>query len=86
VVELLVTRFGQVVYGDELAKAYLAAGGSARESARKTMIVRVRRRLSDVGLDLHNVRDSGYLLEWADEADRAAEVGATLPSGTCAAS
>ena len=64
VVELLVTRFGQVVYGDELAKTYLAAGGSARESARKTMIVRVRHRLADVGLELHNVRDSGYLLDW----------------------
>lgn len=79
VVELLVTRFGQVVYGDELAKRYLDAGGSSRDSARKTMIVRVRHRLADVGLDLHNVRDSGYLLDWADE-------DATFPSGTCVAS
>jgi DNA-binding response OmpR family regulator len=81
VVELLVTRFGQVVYADELAKTYLDAGGSARESARKTMIVRVRHRLADVGLDLHNVRDSGYLLDWADD-----EASATLSSGTCVAS
>jgi hypothetical protein len=76
VVELLVARFREVVYGDELADTYLDAGGSARESARKTMIVRVRHRLADLGLDLHNVRDSGYLLDWADDP------GATFPSGT----
>jgi hypothetical protein len=76
VVELLVARFGEVVYGDELADTYLDAGGSARESARKTMIVRVRHRLADLGLDLHNVRDSGYLLDWAEDP------GATFPSGT----
>jgi hypothetical protein len=81
VVELLVTRFGQVVYVDELATTYLEAGGSSRESARKTMIVRVRHRLADVGLDLHNVRDSGYLLDWADTAEQG--TGATFPSGTC---
>jgi hypothetical protein len=84
VVELLVTRFGQVVYGDELAKTYLDAGGSAGESARKTMIVRVRHRLAEVGLELHNVRDSGYLLDWTDDAEGEAG-GATLPSGTCLA-
>jgi hypothetical protein len=81
VTELLVSRFGEVVYADELAKCYLDAGGSARESARKTMIVRVRHRLAEVGLDLHNVRDSGYLLDWADDTDEAR--GATFPSGTC---
>ena len=61
------------------AKAYLETGG-ARKSARKTMIVRVRQRLGELGLELHNVRDSGYLLDWVDEE------GATLPSATCAAS
>jgi hypothetical protein len=76
VVELLVDRFGHVVYGDELAETYLDAGGSAGESARKTMIVRVRHRLADLGLELHNVRDSGYLLDWAEDP------AATFPSGT----
>ncbi len=80
VVEVLVGRFGEVVYADELAKAYLESGGSPRQSARKTMIVRVRQRLGELGLELHNVRDSGYLLDWVDEE------GATLPSATCAAS
>ena len=80
VVEVLVGRFGEVVYADELAKAYLETGGSPRQSARKTMIVRVRQRLGELGLELHNVRDSGYLLDWVDEE------GATLPSATCAAS
>ena len=54
--------------------------GAPRQSARKTMIVRVRQRLGELGLELHNVRDSGYLLDWVDEE------GATLPSATCAAS
>lgn len=66
VAQCLVQRFGEVVDADELAAVYREAGGSARASARKTMIVRVRQRLAEVGLDLHNVRDTGYLLEWAD--------------------
>ena len=80
VVEVLLSHFGQVVDADELSKAYLATGGSARESARKTMIVRVRHRLGELGLELHNVRDSGYLLDWADAGS------ATLPSDGCAVS
>jgi hypothetical protein len=78
VVELLVRRFGEVVYADELAKTYLDAGGSSRASARKTMIVRLRHRVAELGLELHNVRDSGYLLDWADESSGS---GATQPSG-----
>jgi hypothetical protein len=84
VVALLVARFGEIVHGAELAQAYLETGGSARESARKTMIVRVRHRLADVGLELHNVRDSGYLLDWCDAL--APVAGATRPSDECVAS
>ena len=80
VVEVLVERFGEIVAADELARRYLDAGGSARQSARKTMIVRIRRRLAGVGLELHNVRESGYLLGWADDP------GATRASDTCVAS
>ena len=80
VVEVLVTRFGEVVGAEELAKAYLETGGSPRLSARKTMIVRVRQRLGELGLELHNVRDSGYLLDWVDEE------GATLSSAARVAS
>jgi hypothetical protein len=67
VVDLLVRRFGEVVNADELAKTYLAAGGSSGDSARKTMIVRIRHRIAELGLELHNVRDSGYLLDWAED-------------------
>jgi hypothetical protein len=79
VVALLVERFGELVGAEELAEAYLASGGSAGASARKTMIARVRRRLTELGLDLHNVRDAGYLLEWAALETTDAE-GATEPS------
>ena len=84
VVELLVDRFATVVYADEMSKRYLEAGGSARESARKTMVVRVRQRLAEVGLELHNVRDAGYLLDWFD--DLGAVGGATRASDTCVTS
>jgi hypothetical protein len=85
VVAVLLADFGQVVDARELALAYLETGGSTGESARKTMIVRVRQRLAEVGLELHNVRDSGYLLDWVDTA-LDANARATSPSGTCTAS
>jgi hypothetical protein len=81
VVALLVERFGELVRTDEIAATYLDHGGSVRESARKAMIVRLRRRLVDLRLVLHNVRDSGYLLDWDDEAD-----GATAASDAGVAS
>jgi hypothetical protein len=70
VVEQLVTHFRQVVPIGELASTYRRSGGSLRRSARKTMIARVRHRLTEVGLDLHNVRDSGYVLDWAVGPER----------------
>jgi DNA-binding response OmpR family regulator len=80
VVELLVAHFGDVVYAELIEKVYLEHGGSPQDSARKAMIVRLRRRLGEVGLTLHNVRDSGYLLDWHDD------VGATRPSDRSGAS
>jgi hypothetical protein len=74
VVELLVAHFGQIVYAEVIEKVYLDGGGSPRTSARKAMIVRLRRRVAELGLELHNVRDCGYLLEWFDDP------GATRPS------
>jgi hypothetical protein len=69
VVEVLIERFGELVRTDDLAKVYLAQGGSEGESARKAMIVRLRRRLADLGLAIRSVRDSGYVLDWADDRD-----------------
>jgi hypothetical protein len=77
VVELLVARFGQLVPADVLAATYRRAGGSVRASARKALIARVRRRLAELELELHTVRESGYLLDWA----RGGEPSATpMPS------
>jgi hypothetical protein len=77
---ILVERFGELVRTDEIVAAYLRHGGSVGDSARKAMIVRLRQRVSEVGLALHSVRDRGYLLDWADELD------ATRPSGERVAS
>jgi hypothetical protein len=49
------------------------------------MIVRVRHRLAEVGLELHNVRDAGYLVDWVDDAEERAG-GATFASDACVAS
>jgi DNA-binding response OmpR family regulator len=75
VVELLIARFGELVHAELIDKAYLDRGGSPRCSARKAMIVRLRGRIAEIGLELHNVRDCGYLLGWLDDAG-----GATRPS------
>jgi hypothetical protein len=64
VVALLVERFGELVSNDEIARAYLEHGGSVQDSARKAMIVRVRRRVAELGLTLHSIREAGYLLDW----------------------
>jgi hypothetical protein len=66
VAALLIARFGRVVSAQEIQAAYLSAGGSVHPKAVKAMIGRVKRRLSELGLSLTNVRDRGYLLEPAD--------------------
>ena len=72
--EVLVGRFGEVVAPDEIVASLERVGASAAVSARKTMLVRLRLRLAELGLELRNVRARGYLLEWR-QLD-----GATLPS------
>jgi hypothetical protein len=74
VAELLVGRFGEVVVPEEITASLMRVGASAAVSARKTMLVRLRLRLAELGLELRNVRARGYLLEWR-QLD-----GATLPS------
>jgi DNA-binding response OmpR family regulator len=74
VVEVLVECFGELVHAEEIEAVYLGHGGSSRSSARKAMIVRLRRRVAELGLELHNVRDRGYLLDWEEDD------GATRPS------
>jgi DNA-binding response OmpR family regulator len=63
VARLLVARLDQVVHAGEIQATYVEAGGSIHPKAVKAMISRVKRRFSEVGLVLTNVRDRGYLLE-----------------------
>jgi len=63
VAALLISRFGRVVTAEEIQAVYLDAGGSMHPKAVKAMIGRVKRRLSELDLELTNVRDRGYLLE-----------------------
>ncbi len=60
--EALLRRFGAVVSRDTLVKAGWPAEGAAR-NALDVHVLRLRRRLSPVGLAIRTVRSRGYLLE-----------------------
>ena len=63
VVEQLVDHAGRLVGADALRDIYAKTGGSADSTAMKAVMGRVGRRVRVVGLQLHNVRGRGYLLE-----------------------
>lgn len=58
----LIERFGAVVSRDALAKAGWPAGAPGR-NALDVHVLRLRRRLAQVGLAITTVRSRGYLLE-----------------------
>lgn len=59
---LLLERMGAVVSREALARVGWPAGTNARNTL-DVHLVRLRRRLSGVGLAIHTVRSRGYLLE-----------------------
>jgi hypothetical protein len=63
VVARLVEEFGKVVSTDELAQAYRGAGGAAKDVSIRTALKRLRRRVAEVGLVLHAVRNRGVMLD-----------------------
>jgi hypothetical protein len=65
VLSLLVAHQGRLVSSEELRAAYVADGGAGDVAAMKAVMVRLGRRVSDVGLRLHNLRGRGSLLEHA---------------------
>lgn len=67
-VRLLVARFGQLVRTEELAAAYIEAGGTKNRSSIRTAIMRVRARAAEVGLALEAARQRGVVLEVAPGA------------------
>jgi hypothetical protein len=62
VVDLLVRNVNTVVRNDDLLTAYQSIGGSDHASAFRTLINRIRRRMTRVGLHLHVVRRHGAML------------------------
>jgi len=60
--ELLIARFGAVVGRPELSEAGWP-GGHASRNALDVHVLRLRRRLNEVGLSIRTVRARGYLLE-----------------------
>lgn len=65
VLSLLVARHGRLVSSEELRAAYVADGGVGDVAAMKAVMVRLGRRVAEVGLRLHNLRGRGSLLEHA---------------------
>ncbi len=66
--EELVDHAGRLVGADALREVYAKTGGSSDAVAMKAVMGRVGRRVREVGLQLHNVRGRGYLLEVPREA------------------
>ena len=58
-------RFGAVVSRPDLVKAAWPNGVGER-NVLDVRILRLRRRLNDVGLAIRTVRSRGYLMEWAE--------------------
>jgi hypothetical protein len=69
---LLLDRFGAVVSRDALAKAGWPDGAPGR-NALDVHVLRLRRRLAEVGLVIRTVRSRGYLLEASPRARMAGE-------------
>ena len=67
-VRLLIAQMGHIVPPLELRDAYAASGGSVDAIAFKAAMSRLARRLSGVGLRLHNVGGRGSILEVVDVA------------------
>ncbi len=74
---VLVDGFGAVVSRASLTRVGWPAGSSSR-NALDVHVLRLRRRLSPLGLAIRTVRSRGYLLERADGAGQV--LGATSPS------
>lgn len=62
VVALLVERYGRVVRTEALTAAYVGAGHSGRQEAIRSLLCRVSKRVSLLGLQLHTVYRRGVML------------------------
>jgi len=62
VVDLLVQNYQRLVRNEDLSRTYLDAGGGTSPASFRTLIGRVAKRLSEVGLKLHVVRRRGVIL------------------------
>lgn len=67
VVELLVERYERLVRTEALTAAYVESGHSGREEAVRSLMCRVAKRVSQLGLQLHRVHRRGVMLAPAEE-------------------
>lgn len=62
-VDLLVRNVGRLVTSAEIRGTYTAAGGSGTPTSLRSVVHRLGRRVSEVGLRLHVVRGRGVVLD-----------------------
>ncbi|OKI03911.1 hypothetical protein AMK13_24265 [Streptomyces sp. CB02056] len=63
IMEELVAHYGEVVYRAELEQQVVRATGAISRNALDLQIMRLRRRISEVGLCIRTVWGRGYILE-----------------------
>jgi hypothetical protein len=63
VADLLVRNVGSLVASSDIRDTYVAAGGSGSATSLRSVVHRLGRRVSEVGLRLHVVRGRGVILD-----------------------
>jgi hypothetical protein len=64
VVDLFVRRFGQLVSTDEIVDAYRTGGGTVSRNGVRGLALRIRKRITDLDLNLYAIRRKGFVLDW----------------------
>ena len=67
IVDLLVQNYERLVHVDDISRTYQDNGGSDSPASLRTLLRRVGRRLTKVGLQVHVVHRRGVVLAAADE-------------------
>lgn len=62
VMRLLLDRFGRVVTIDTLMAAVASVGGTASKTSVFSLVRRLKRKVTELGLRIHTVRGRGFML------------------------
>lgn len=85
-VQAFLERFGQVVRADVLMERGWPGRNTSDDGVLRVQILRLRRRIAGLGLEVHTIRDRGYVLDSASHRPERAHdlTTATVASGSAA--